>query len=154
MPGGVIGDPHLTRLDGRAISFPGRPGATYRLFEFGPLQIRCTLAAIPGMASDDAPRTIVSDLTVSSGPFAVAIPIDGQVRVWSPGVDLTLDTLRCNLPAHRPGLADHADAMKAREYINVHFDTIPDDLAGASGLMVDGDDSPECEARHRLHPAG
>ncbi len=150
MPGTATGDPHIHRLDGLGFEFRGRPGATYRLLERGDTQIRCTLAALPGMGNDP-PRTIIADLTVSVGCVTVAIPLDRQIRVWSPAFDVTVHALLCTLPAHDPASYQHEAAMNSTPYINVSVDRTPDVAEGLSGLMVDGDDSPECEARHRLH---
>lgn len=149
MPG-VIGDPHLSRIDGASFEFRGRPGCTYRLLEQGETQVRATLKALPGIGSGP-PRTVMADLTICVGAVTVAVPLDGKVRVWSPRFDLALHALICTLPGHDPSLADAADGMNETPYLNAELVRRPDDLAGASGLLIDGDGSPEAEARHLLH---
>lgn len=149
MPGGV-GDPHLYRLDGAGFEFRGRPGCTYRLLERGDVQVRCTLKALPG-AGSGPPRTVMADVSVAVGCVTVAYPLDGSIRIWSPVLDIALHGLICTLPAHSPELHDQADALNGTPYLNLDILRLPDTLDGMTGLLIDGDGSPESEARHLLH---
>lgn len=152
MAGGIGGDPHITRIDGVTFDFTkGRPGATYRLFEHGDTQIRCTLKAIPGVGSGPA-RTIMADLTIAVGAVVVAVPLDLNIRVMGPRFDIALKAFACTLPAHDPAFTGlDADGFNPIPYMNATMLRQPDDLSGAFGLQIDGEDTDESETAHRLH---
>lgn len=148
MPAG--GDVHIERLDKVGYEFKGKPGGTYRLFEYGDVQVRCTLAAIPG-ASSDGPKTVMADVSIKVGEVQIAIPIDGQIRVFSKDFDFSIHALICTLDAHNPTKHKPGAALNAIPYINWDFLRHIGVQDGMSGLIIDGDDTPESEEKHRLH---
>ena len=113
---GAVGDPHITRLDGVKFDFIGKPNATYNLLTHGGLQVH---AAVSG--SGKAWHWV----NIKSRGETSILFDEKDIKRTDAG-DWRIDVHRLNLKG------------SGEPHCNIHVLEAPNDLTGATGLLVDG----------------
>jgi hypothetical protein len=137
-----VGDPYITRTDGKSFEFKGEPYARYNVYSQGDLRVLSRLAPV----ASDPSRQYVCGTDIHLGESQVYIANDVSVHVFHNGHHVRIEMKFCTLdaPGHHGNTRDEAHPLQGVPHLNVYLDhDSSSDHAGATGLQVDGSEDSD-----------